>query len=133
MKALFIVLVCLLYILLPLDVLPDFIPLIGRFDDLLATVLTAVFLYRRRHRARSQNQPGPQAPLQDRPPEEPHEVLGVRRDAAPEEIRKAYRELIAQYHPDKVAHLGPDLRETANRKTLEIQRAYEALCPEGRR
>ena len=130
MKALFVILVCILYVLLPLDVLPDFIPLLGRFDDLLAVVVTAIFMYRRRRSSApppAGASPAPEAIA----PKEPHEILGVSRRAGPDEIRQAYRALIAQYHPDKVAHLGPELRETAHRKTLEIQRAYEALVPEG--
>lgn len=57
----------------------------------------------------------------------PYEVLQVPRNATQEEIRKAWVELAAQYHPDKAAHLGPDLQELAEKRFKEIQRAYEAL------
>jgi len=30
---------------------------------------------------------------------------------------------MAEYHPDKVAHLGKELQELAHQKVLEIQRA----------
>lgn len=40
-------------------------------------------------------------------------------------IRQKYIELIAQYHPDKVDGLGPELKELANRKTQEINTAYQ--------
>ena len=129
MKVFFVILVCILYVLLPLDVLPDIIPIVGRFDDLLAVIVTAIFMYRRRRAAPAA--PGASQATEAIAPKEPHEILGVSRRAGKDEIRQAYRALIAQYHPDKVAHLGPDLRETAHRKTLEIQRAYEALVPEG--
>jgi preprotein translocase subunit Sec63 len=58
---------------------------------------------------------------------DPHTVLGLPRGAAPDEITRAYREQIKLYHPDRVADLGEDLRRVAHEKTLEIQRAYEAL------
>ncbi len=57
------------------------------------------------------------------------EVLGVSEQASPEEIREAYRSLIAQYHPDKVATLGPEIREVALRKSQQITEAYRAALP----
>jgi DnaJ like chaperone protein len=56
-----------------------------------------------------------------------HAVLGVARDASPEEITRAYREQMNRYHPDHVAHLGEELRTLAHQKALEIQRAYEEI------
>lgn len=58
---------------------------------------------------------------------DPYDILQVPRDATQEEIRKAWIELAAQYHPDKAAHLGPDLQELAEKRFKEIQRAYEVL------
>ena len=57
----------------------------------------------------------------------PHRVLGVEPGANQEEIRRAYRRLANQYHPDKVAHLGADLRHLAEQKFKAIQAAYEML------
>ena len=51
-------------------------------------------------------------------------VLGVSRQASEEEIRAAYRRLMSQYHPDKVAALGQELRDLAERKSKEIGAAY---------
>ena len=44
-----------------------------------------------------------------------------------EHVRSAYRELVKGYHPDKVAHLGPDLRRVAEARTKEINCAYRVL------
>ena len=57
----------------------------------------------------------------------PYEVLGVSQGASREEIRSAYRDLIARYHPDKVSHLGQEFEAVAREKTLAINRAYEML------
>lgn len=55
-----------------------------------------------------------------------HEVLGVPPDAGRDEIAAAYKRLIAQYHPDKVEQMGPEIRELARRRSAEINAAYEA-------
>ena len=58
---------------------------------------------------------------------DPYAVLGLRPGATKDEIRAAYRNLIAKYHPDKVAHLGIEFQEIAKTKALELNRAYEIL------
>jgi hypothetical protein len=57
----------------------------------------------------------------------PYEILQVPPDASQDEISAAYRRLAQQYHPDKVSHLAPDLRELADRHMKEINAAYETL------
>ena len=52
-------------------------------------------------------------------------ILELHGQASRSEIKRSYRKLIAQYHPDKVEHLGPELQELANKKTKEIVLAYE--------
>jgi len=56
-----------------------------------------------------------------------HTVLGVPLGASQEEIHAGYRNRMHEYHPDKVAHLGPELRSLAERKSKLINEAYEAL------
>lgn len=53
-----------------------------------------------------------------------HRVLEVAPDAPMEEVRAAYRRLMSQYHPDKVAALGAELRSLAERKSKQIAQAY---------
>ncbi|OUU38702.1 MAG: hypothetical protein CBC16_08435 [Verrucomicrobia bacterium TMED56] len=40
-------------------------------------------------------------------------------------IKSVYRKKIAQYHPDKVSAMGPEIREVAEQKAKEINEAYE--------
>jgi len=53
-----------------------------------------------------------------------HDVLGVAPDATHEQIVTAYRARMSEYHPDKVASLGPDIRALAEQKAKEINAAY---------
>ena len=57
----------------------------------------------------------------------PWEVLEITSGSTPEEIKRAYRKQSKLYHPDKVSQLGRDLREMAENKTKNINRAYDRL------
>lgn len=56
-----------------------------------------------------------------------YRVLGLQPGASPDEVKKAYRTLSMQYHPDKVAHLGEEFRADAEEKMKEINMAYQHL------
>ena len=62
---------------------------------------------------------------------DPYFVLGLARDAGEAEIRAAYRDLVAKYHPDK--HQGNPLQGLAAEKMAELNRAYEILSNPERR
>lgn len=55
-----------------------------------------------------------------------YEVLGVLPYASLDEVKRAYRQRMSEYHPDKTSGLGEDLRALAEAKTKEINAAYEA-------
>lgn len=52
-------------------------------------------------------------------------ILELKGKCTKEEIKSAYRKLIAEYHPDKVAHLGTELRELASTKAKALNEAFE--------
>jgi molecular chaperone DnaJ len=62
------------------------------------------------------------------PQRDHYEVLGVRRDAAPEEIKSAFKKLAAQYHPDR----NQD-DPSAHERFKEINLAYQVLSDPDRR
>src|SRR5262245_36663997 len=55
-------------------------------------------------------------------PSDYYDILGVKRDASVDEIKKAYRKLARQYHPDR--NPGDKQAET---KFKEVQNAYDVL------
>jgi len=59
--------------------------------------------------------------------EDPYALLGLTPGASFEEARAARNALLAQYHPDKVASLGPKLREVAEAETKRINAAFASL------
>ena len=59
---------------------------------------------------------------------DPYKVLGVSRDAADEEIKKAYRTLSRKYHPD--ANINNPMRDEAETRFKEVQQAYQQIMDE---
>ena len=55
----------------------------------------------------------------------PYEVLGLKEGASIEEIKKAYRELVKKYHPDR--YMDNPLSDLAEEKLREINEAYDYL------
>ncbi|HAN00099.1 MAG TPA: molecular chaperone DjlA [Marinilabiliales bacterium] len=56
-----------------------------------------------------------------------YSILGVTPESSDEEIKKAYRKMAVEYHPDKVAYLGDDVQHTAKEKFQKINEAYESI------
>jgi len=60
-----------------------------------------------------------------------YETLGVDRNVSDDELKKAYRKLARQHHPD--LHIGDQQKKTAEEKFKEINEAYETLSDQDKR
>ena len=143
--AVILIIIALVYIISPYDLLPDFFPVTGWLDDAFLMGIIIYYLkYRRlpgflswlirtgtransRDRAQSTDRSGSNNRESSSDSSDPYHVLGLKPGAPPAEIRAAYHHAAQSYHPDKVAHLGPELRELAQKKFIEIQKAYDTL------
>ena len=56
---------------------------------------------------------------------DPFSILGVSREASDDDIKKAYRKLARENHPDKFT--DPAERDRASEKMKEINAAYEEI------
>ena len=61
--------------------------------------------------------------------EDAYAVLNVNREAADAEVKKAYRRLLSQHHPDKLVARGlpEEMMKMASQRTHEIRQAYERI------
>ena len=114
------------YFVFPLDLVPDIFGPLGRMDDLLVFGIAVWRILKdRRERTRAHNTEAPrQAPPKS---SSTYDVFQIKPGASRAEIDARYKELAKDYHPDRVAHLGEDLRKVAHEKMIEIQHEYETL------
>lgn len=58
-----------------------------------------------------------------------YKALGVNKDSSDQEVKRAYRKLISQYHPDKLMGQGvpEDMIAVATRQAQEVQVAYDLI------
>jgi len=56
-----------------------------------------------------------------------YQILETTPDANDEELKHAYRAMAVKYHPDKVSHLGDDVKKAATEKFQMVQAAYEEI------
>lgn len=54
-------------------------------------------------------------------------ILEIDPSATDEEIKKAYKKMAIKYHPDKVSHLGEDVRKAAEDKFQKLNAAYNEI------
>ena len=126
----------LLYVVFPLDLFPDVIVGLGWIDDLILLFLLwwYFFVYRKqKYPGRGPSDHDKESAFSQSVEDEgtsPYDVLGLPRNATQEDIKTAYRNLVKQYHPDKVNHLGEEFSALAEKRFKEIQQAYQTLNAE---
>lgn len=59
---------------------------------------------------------------------DPYSILGVDRNATDEDVKRAYRKLSRQYHPD--ANINNPKKDEAEAKFKEVQQAYQQIMDE---
>ncbi len=81
-------------------------------------------------RQRYQEEPKQQSYYPPNESQSAYAVLGVSAQASNQEIKKAYRKLMSQHHPDKLVSKGlpEEMIKLATEKVQKIQKAYEYIC-----
>lgn len=59
-----------------------------------------------------------------------YKILNIPKTATDSEVKKAYREMVKKYHPDKVITNDPALKKGAEEKFRKVQEAYEKIAKE---
>lgn len=69
------------------------------------------------------------SPQQAQRLDDAYKVLGIGAEASDAEVKKAYRKLMSQHHPDKLVAKGlpEEMQQLAKEKSQEIQAAYEQI------
>ena len=58
---------------------------------------------------------------------DPYAVLGIERSADDRAVKRAYRKLISEHHPDRLGDLPEDMRKRAESRASEINAAYDRI------
>ncbi len=76
---------------------------------------------------------GPESarPAADRRVDEALATLGLARGASADDIKRAWRQLSLENHPDRVTHLGEEFRQLAEERMRAINAAYDVLKEAG--
>lgn len=56
-----------------------------------------------------------------------YKILEISPDATDDEVKKAYRNAAKKHHPDRVSHLGEDVRKAAEEKFAKVNEAYDRI------
>jgi len=59
--------------------------------------------------------------------ESDYKVLEIEPSATDDEVKKAYRKQAMKHHPDKVNHLGDEIRKAAEERFAKLNEAYERI------
>jgi DnaJ like chaperone protein len=100
---------------------------VGELDNLLEMIIARTNFHQQ-HAGHRQQATG-STPSSSQHLANAYKVLGIDQNASMSVIKKAYRKLMSQHHPDKLIAKGlpPEMMESAKEKTQEIQAAYEFI------
>jgi DnaJ like chaperone protein len=94
-------------------------------NNLLEMIIAGANFQRQRAGYRSQNSSTDHAQQL----ESAYKILGINKGIALVNVKKAYKKLMSQHHPDKLIAKGlpPEMMESANEKAQDIQAAYDLI------
>lgn len=94
-------------------------------DNLLEMIVAGANFHQQAGRGYHQQQPTSDQQLTNA-----YKVLGIDKSSAMPVIKKAYKKLMSQHHPDKLIAKGlpPEMMESAKQKTQDIQAAYDLIA-----
>ena len=61
---------------------------------------------------------------------DPYKNLNVSKRASLHEIKQAYKKALSEYHPDKVANLGDEIKRVSKMQTDLIIQSYQQILKE---
>jgi DnaJ like chaperone protein len=59
--------------------------------------------------------------------ENDYKILEIDTSASDDDVKKAYRKQAMKHHPDKVNHLGDDIRKAAEERFAKLNESYERI------
>ena len=59
--------------------------------------------------------------------ESDYKILEISKNSTDAELKKAYRKMAVKYHPDKVSHLGNEVKKIAEEKFKMVSQAYSNI------
>ena len=99
-----------------------------------ATAVKAEEIFKKADEETQQNKQNILAAFEAAKTQDHYEILGIRRDANPNEIKRAYFKLAKDYHPDRHFASGlEELREALDTLFHQITQAYDTLIAEDKR
>ncbi|WP_154223869.1 co-chaperone DjlA [Marinicella rhabdoformis] len=83
----------------------------------------------RQHHYQQNKQRQRQRPVSSSAPMNPYAVLGVDQDDSKATIRRAYKKMMSQHHPDKLIAKGlpPEMMKVAEEKAKQVQQSWEKV------
>ena len=94
----------------------------AQIDRLVEMVIAQQSFHQGGHSGSARNQSGPTI-------EQAYKVIGVSSNSSMQDVKRAYRKLMSQHHPDKLVAKGmpEEMIKVATEKSQEIQAAYEMI------
>ncbi len=101
----------------------------GELDKLLEMIIAGANFHQQQGNRSYRQQGTGNIPASGQQLDNAFKVLGVDKNSEIKVIKKAYKKLMSQHHPDKLMAKGlpPEMMESAKQKTQEIQAAYDLI------